>query len=1105
MKIQNKLGLTFDFLPNGLVKSIHTPMVRIDLGRVSAFSAFGTNIYLRKRGNPIEYIALLGPKSPSSFIITPQAYIAKGSWSDIEYECTLQLSSSSYSWEWSVDILSKNECKEEYDLIYVQDVGLKLKSEELLNEHYVSQYIERILLEESGFGKVACCRQNLSEGGKNPWLMLVCLQGAQSACTDGAQFYGSSFRENDTAQGLLLNRLGGEYAGESSMIAIQRKPFTILKGKVHKTSFVGHFLAHHPDATSAADIKRLASVQYEFAQSKFSLPQSGWKKPKQNLFTESTLLNAHHLSEKEVTHFFGTHRQHEEVKDGRVLSFFTPDFNHIVLKEKELLVDRPHGHIVQGNVGLIPTEGVMSSNTFAYGVFNSHISQGNTNFNIFLSICSNPFNLNKETGQRIFVKVGGQFYLLGVPSAYEMGLNYSRWIYKHSTGVFEVRVWTSKISPLVNMDFRVLEGDKIDIVVSNHLDKSNGWVLRNHTIPGQYVAKPNSSSMLGQKFPEAQFRMIIQGSGENVRLEIIEEDEYLVLFHVPQTKHFGLSIVGEIIEGGSYYLIDDFDNQFKQDIQEAIDDYRELSLNLDLEGNPDVDVISQIIPWFTGNALVHYLTPYGLEQFSGAAWGTRDVAQGPIDLLLHFERYQEAKEVLKLIFSHQNTDGGWRQWWMFDSYRHVRSPDAHGDIIYWCVLALCKYIGITSDYSILDEMLPYYSEETKGASEVTPLREHMGRLMDMVVNSFIPQTALVPYGGGDWNDSLQPVNQDLARRMISSWTVQMCYQTFVEYAKVCKRSGDLGKAQWLQNLSQRVSNDFNKYLVRDGVVAGYGLVEQDGTISLMLHPSDKTSGVKYSLLPMERGVLSGLFTKEQAEHHLALIEQHLLGPDGARLMNRPLKYKGGIQHIFQRAESSTFFGREIGLMYTHEHMRYAELLSILGKPQAFIKALRQIVPIAYQQVVPNSDWRQTNCYYSSSDVVFETRYQADEKYEKVIEGEVLVKGGWRVYSSGSGIFMGIIVSRLLGLRIDDGNVILDPVMPKTFDGLNMRLDFRGRAIQWTFHVKKQGFSPYKILLNGKPMDLSYQQNRYRKGGAIVGLSKFMALLTEDENSIDIFI
>lgn len=31
--------------------------------------------------------------------------------------------------------------------------------------------------------------------------------------------------------------------------------------------------------------------------------------------------------------------------------------------------------------------------------------------------------------------------------------------------------------------------------------------------------------------------------------------------------------------------------------------------------------------WYTHNMLVHYASPHGLEQYSGAAWGTRDVCQ----------------------------------------------------------------------------------------------------------------------------------------------------------------------------------------------------------------------------------------------------------------------------------------------------------------------------------------------------------------------------------------------------------------------------------------------------------------------------------------------
>ena len=76
--------------------------------------------------------------------------------------------------------------------------------------------------------------------------------------------------------------------------------------------------------------------------------------------------------------------------------------------------------------------------------------------------------------------------------------------------------------------------------------------------------------------------------------------------------------------------------------------------------------------------------------------------------------------------------------------------------------------------------MPYY--HAKGpARGKNALGEHIDRLIKMIVDSFIPGTALVPFGGGDWNDSLQPVSEELAERMISSWTVEMNYQAFNQY------------------------------------------------------------------------------------------------------------------------------------------------------------------------------------------------------------------------------------------------------------------------------------------------------------------------------------
>jgi cellobiose phosphorylase len=1114
VELHNKAGLSFEFLENGSIKSIEVDPIRISLKAATPYSKQGANLYLRKRTKPFEFTALLGPESNSRFKAEEHAFIARGSWAGLDYTCALQLSKTSLGWQWSIDIKNTSGEAVELDLIYVQDAGLKPVNAGLINEYYVSQYLERRILDDESYGSVICCRQNMKESTGNPWLMMACRNGAIAAGTDGMQFYGSKYRETGIPEGLAADNLSGEYAGESSVLALQEKPFILASGEGHKSTFVATYLPDHPEATSEDDLKRLAGLLLAFeaeTPSHFDETPSHFIIPIRNLFNTAPFLPVDDLNVAELHRFFGEERLHCEEENGRLLSFFTRDHRHVVLKAKETMADRPHAHIVQAKAGLVPDESMMSTTCFAFGVFNSHMTQGNTNFNTLLSICTSQFNQSPVSGQRIFVEIDGHSYLLGIPSAFEMGLNHCRWIYQYNDHCFQVRTWTSKITPQINMDFKVLRGDKVKLRLTHDFDPLNSWSVYPGETSRDYFAVPTQGSMIQSKFENGRFRFLIQGDTD-VKDSFDEDhlslrgthDGGLFILETSDTYAFCMSFIGEVCGKAREVRIDDADKQFVSDCRVAFTEWKDLSLGLELQGDQkDIAAISEILPWYGMNALTHFLTPYGLEQFGGAAWGTRDVSQGPVDLLLTMEKYDEAMQVLRIIFSNQNPDGGWPQWWMFDSYTSIRAGDSHGDVYYWCMIALSNYIKVTGDLEILDEILPYYNDGDVAHAEKKPLSEHVDRLINMIVDSFIPGTALVPFGGGDWNDSLQPVSKELAQRMISSWTVEMNYQAFSEYQLVYEQTGQTAKSEELKEISEKIKADFNKYLVKDGVVAGYGLVEEDCSISVLLHPSDNKTNIHYSILPMNRGIISGIFTKEQAQHHQDLIEQHLKGPDGARLMDRPLKYRGGVQTIFQRAESSTFFGREIGLMYVHEHIRYAESLARMGKAESFVKALRQAIPVGYREVVPCGDIRQSNCYYSSSDVHFKNRYEADEQYDEIKTGKLILRGGWRVYSSGPGIFIGLVVTRLLGLRIESGSIHIDPVLPDRLDGMTAALNFLGYPVKFHYLVKKGNFSPECITINGKVIQFATGENKYRQGGAVIPKEQFLALLDQRENVVEV--
>jgi cellobiose phosphorylase len=1108
--IKSPAGLAVNFLDNGLIECIEAAPVRLSLNAASPLSNPGANLYLRKRSSPFEYRVLLGPESNSHFAVAENSYIAKGSWDALDYRCILRLSDRGYGWQWSIELANTADSSVELDLIYVQDVGLVPADGPRTNEYYASQYLERRVLQDDAHGSVICCRQNIEGPTGNPWLMMASGNSAATASVDGMQFYGSQFRVTGVPESALAVELGGEYSGELSILALQETPFTLDANDTHRSSFVVTYLEDHPQATSMKDLDRLPGLMREFVGEDLTQTSYSFRAPEENIFCTSPLLAVEHLFATELEQFFGTDLRHVEEEQGQLLSFFCKNNNHVVLHAKEAIVDRPHAHIMQTRAAFVPDENIMATTSYMYGVFNSHISQGNTNFNRLLSVCSSQFNVERQTGQRIFVEIDGRRHQLGVPSAFEMGLNHCRWIYKHREHCFQVRTWTSKTIPQVNMDFKVLHGNGVNILVSNQLDKDNGWSVSRGETVDEWIAQPKAESLIAGKFPRAQFRLLLNGDTKNCTVsgdELLYGDgesrgEPFFVVSVSDASEFCMSFVGELISKTEAVGFVDADKQEQADCQGAQSVWQDLCSDLRLNGDhEDLAAIREIMPWYGMNALTHFLTPHGLEQVDGGAWGTRDTNQGPFELLLAMRKYEDAKQVLRIMFSNQNVDGGWPQWWMFDSYFSVRADDCHGDIFHWCLVALSDYLKATGDAEFLDEVLPYYHADGVDAAAKTSLSEHVDRLINMITASFFPGTSLVPFGGGDWNDSMQPVSHEVATRLISTWTVELNYQAFAAYQAVCAETGRSEQANALKKVCENIKADFNKYLIKENTVSGHGLLEEDGTMSLLLHPSDKMTNIQYRLLPMIRGIISGIFTLEQAHHHLALIEEHLKGPDGARLMNRPPEYHGGLQTLFKRAESSPYFGREIGLMYTHAHLRYAESLAIAGRADAFVKALRQANPVAYRDVVPCGDIRQANCYYSSSDVSFKSRYEAEEKYDDLKAGRITLRGGWRIYSSGPGIFIGLIVSRLLGLRQSFGNTVIDPVIPRHLGGLSASMNFKGRNATFIYTVIENGVGPSTICVNDKIIEFSREPNQYRLGGAIIPADEFLTLLDKDENTV----
>ena len=1087
-------GMSAELNANGSIR-------RMDCGDIMLNNFLGneveggpTNIHLRRLGETVESISLLGPGSPASYQADDCGMTAHGTWGDLKFQLRLMLAESVTAWFWHVELKNTGAAAVAYDLILTQDIALAHYGAVRLNEFYVCQYVDHTPLAHPLVGVAVASRQNQSMGGRCPWTVIGSLGKAVSYSTDALQFHGLATRAGGIPIALATGLAGKRLQHEHSLVAIQDEPVLLEPGAKSQRGFFGSFVTDKPTATCAKDA---ALIDAALALPEAVCPPWPEKKstntPAFSLFSSAPLLVTEELDET----FFGSGIRHSEREKGRLLSFFTSEQTHVVLKTKELEVLRPHGHLLRSGSSLTPDESALTSTVWMGGVFHSMVTQGHVSINRFLSTCHSYLGLFRSHGQRVFVEIGGSWKLLGIPSAFEISPDSCRWIYKHRGGLIEVVSSAPDDTHELRLSIKVLEGDSVRFLISHHValngDDGSASVPANCEIEGNSVlvrAIPDSD--VGRRFPDGGFTI------EGTPIEKIGGDEWLftdgisrnqpfVCFITSLTKSSSLIIRGKLVESSTVQT-GGFWNTIDSELRITAPPSSALT--------PSAERIGEIFPWFIHNALVHYLSPRGLEQYSGGGWGTRDVCQGPVELLLALGRFEPMRDLLCRVFRQQNPDGDWPQWFMFfERERNIRPGDSHGDIVYWPLLALAQYLSVTDDSSILDEISPYFHPDGDAQAESVSIRQHVECALKLIEARVIHGTVLAAYGHGDWNDSLQPAKPDMRERLCSAWTVTLNYQTFIALAAAFKSIGLTQRARELETKAARILEEFQRVLIVDGVIAGLAYFQENGEIDYLLHPQDKTTGLSYSLLPMIHAIINDMLTLEQAEAHLGLIRTHLLGPDGARLFDRPMAYQGGLQTNFQRAESASYFGREIGIMYMHAHLRYCEALAHFGDVEGFFHALSQLNPIAIQDLVSSAGLRQANCYYSSSDAAFTDRYEAYAHYERVKNGEVTLEGGWRVYSSGAGIGVRLIMQCFLGLRWESCSFAIDPVIPAALTGMKVNLRLGDHPVQVVYHIHASGRGVASLVLNGVELDFIRERNPYRLGAIRIGTEVFKSHLT----------
>ena len=189
-----------------------------------------------------------------------------------------------------------------------------------------------------------------------------------------------------------------------------------------------------------------------------------------------------------------------------------------------------------------------------------------------------------------------------------------------------------------------------------------------------------------------------------------------------------------------------------------------------------------------------------------------------------------------------------------------------------------------------------------------------------------------------------------------------------------------------------MKKDFNRFLIRDGVVAGYGVFSAGRRRAEAFASSERrTDGPVLLPDPHDAG-----------DHRRAL---HA-GPGASPSRRHPRSIScfptaraswtgrspimAGPETIFRRANRPPSSAAKSGSCMSIRICATREAMSDLGEREALWDALLVANPIAVTDGCPTPSLRQRNAYFSSSDAAFRDRYQASADWERVKTGRVAV-------------------------------------------------------------------------------------------------------------------
>ncbi|MBZ2174133.1 hypothetical protein K8M07_02615 [Schnuerera sp. xch1] len=445
----------------------------------------------------------------------------------------------------------------------------------------------------------------------------------------------------------------------------------------------------------------------------------------------------------------------------------------------------------------------------------------------------------------------------------------------------------------------------------------------------------------------------------------------------------------------------------------------------------------------------------------GGAFGARDQMQDVINAIYHIPEMTR-KQIIRNC-AHQYREGDIQHWWHpipgSEAHKGIRSK--YSDDSLWLPLGVAKYIKVTGDDGVLQEKVPFIEspalEETEEeryevpdiSSDIGTVYEHCIRAIDRSLRFGDKNIPLM--SGGDWNDGMNKVGYK--GRGESVWLGWFLATVLKNFIPVCEIMGDSNRVDRYESIISQLKEALEKN-AWDGEWYKRAFFD-DGTPL----GSKENSECIIDSIAQSWSVISELGDDKRTRTALKSVEKHLINEkEGIISLLTPAF--DNTEHNPGYIKSYVPGVRENGGQYTHAATWVIKAFAMLGEGDKAYNLFRLINPINHSRTSIESVKYKVEPYVLAADVYTNPQH--------------LGRGGWTWYTGSSGWMFRVGLEDILGFKIEEGKLFINPCIPKGWKGFKMKYKYKNTT--YNIEIRNQNSvnkGINSIVIDGVPANEKY--------------------------------